>query len=294
MALMQFACPHCQGVFQVDDAMSGQTVACPHCQGHVQVAGDAAAPPETSSLNDPPQAPPEPKREPSRFPEPPSFPGQTVPSRPSPPAEPEITPQLPPRPTASPEAPVSPPSDKTSSDERAGKAKFVIECGECGGTFRSNQAMVGQHVLCPYCSARLMVPEGGGRAEPADATPADAPSIPSPAQSASSQPSPDKGRAIIVDKPQTPVEAPGSADAADDAKKHRESNVFKPAEGEQIVDPELAVKDEGKRLVKVGDQYVEIRRLTPEEKAARRFRRNIVMVVLGAIVLGVTIFFLVR
>jgi len=289
MALLQFACPHCQGVFQVDDAMSGQTVACPHCQGHVQVAGNAAVPPESSSPNDPPQAPPEPQRQPSRFPEPPSFPGQSVPSRPSPPSEPETTPNRPPRPTASPEAPVSPPSDKPSSGERAGKGKFVIECGKCSGTFRSNPAMVGQQVLCPYCSARLKVPEGGGRAEPADVTPADAPAIPTPAQPAS-----DKGRAIIVDKPQTLVDAPVNADTADDAKRHAESNVFKPAEGEEIVDPELAVKDEGKRLVKVGDQYVEIRRLTPEEKAARRFRRNIVMVVLGAIVLGVAIFFLIR
>jgi len=35
MAAMQFSCPHCGGVFQVDSSLGGQQVSCPHCRGLV-------------------------------------------------------------------------------------------------------------------------------------------------------------------------------------------------------------------------------------------------------------------
>lgn len=155
--------------------------------------------------------------------------------------------------------------------------------------------MVGQQVLCPYCNARLLVPEGGGRAEPVDASPVSAPVAPSHPTSV------EPGRAIVIEKPIEPQ--PGtsksstgasSASATEETARKQDHSIFRPAAGDEIVDPELAVKDEGTRLVKVGDQYVEIRRLSPEEKAARRFKRNIIMVVMAAVVLGVVIFFLVE
>lgn len=47
MSAVQFHCPLCDGLFQVDDALSGIEVNCPHCQGLVTVpdfAGPAAPP----------------------------------------------------------------------------------------------------------------------------------------------------------------------------------------------------------------------------------------------------------
>lgn len=158
--------------------------------------------------------------------------------------------------------------------------------------------MVGQTVLCPYCNARLTVPEGGGRAALADAG-RSAPTAPvvTPQSEATAT---EAGRAIIIDRPVEPL--PDASTTSADVKpgeaatetKKKEASIFKPAEGDEVVDPELAVKDAGTRLVKVGDQYVEIRRLSPEEKAARRFKRNVIMVVLAAVVLGGVIFFLVQ
>ncbi len=37
MAAMQFSCPHCSGLFQVDSSLGGQQVSCPHCGGLVAV-----------------------------------------------------------------------------------------------------------------------------------------------------------------------------------------------------------------------------------------------------------------
>jgi phage FluMu protein Com len=47
MSAVQFHCPLCDGLFQVDDALSGIEVNCPHCQGLVTVpdfAGPTAPP----------------------------------------------------------------------------------------------------------------------------------------------------------------------------------------------------------------------------------------------------------
>jgi len=58
MSAVQFHCPLCDGLFQVDDSLAGIEVNCPHCQGLVTVPDFAAAPPmppavETLELNCP-------------------------------------------------------------------------------------------------------------------------------------------------------------------------------------------------------------------------------------------------
>ena len=60
MAGMQFTCPHCSGVFQVDHALCGAQVACPHCQGVVVVPAaplPASARPNTAPMPAAPQMP---------------------------------------------------------------------------------------------------------------------------------------------------------------------------------------------------------------------------------------------
>lgn len=49
-------------------------------------------------------------------------------------------------------------------------------------------------------------------------------------------------------------------------------------------DAELALR-EPVRLIRQGDTLIEIRRLTPQERRARRFRRNLMMIVIGASIL---------
>ena len=51
---MQFCCPYCQGIFQIDEVLAGQQVSCPHC-AHV-VATSVGQPPNPP----PPTAPLEP------------------------------------------------------------------------------------------------------------------------------------------------------------------------------------------------------------------------------------------
>ena len=45
MAAMQFSCPHCSGLFQVDSSLGGQQVSCPHCRGVVVLPAMAGYPP---------------------------------------------------------------------------------------------------------------------------------------------------------------------------------------------------------------------------------------------------------
>jgi hypothetical protein len=56
-------------------------------------------------------------------------------------------------------------------------------------------------------------------------------------------------------------------------------------------DQDLAFR-EPVRTVRHGDTVIEIRRLTPEERRARRFRRNLMMVVIGvSILLAIVVVF---
>jgi hypothetical protein len=48
MSAVQCHCPLCEGLFQVDDALSGVEVNCPHCQGLV-IVPDFAGPPASGS-----------------------------------------------------------------------------------------------------------------------------------------------------------------------------------------------------------------------------------------------------
>ena len=44
MVAMQFSCPHCGGLFQVDSSLGGQQVSCPHCRGVVVLPAMAGHP----------------------------------------------------------------------------------------------------------------------------------------------------------------------------------------------------------------------------------------------------------
>ena len=44
MVAMQFSCPHCGGLFQVNSSLGGQQVSCPHCRGVVMLPAMAGHP----------------------------------------------------------------------------------------------------------------------------------------------------------------------------------------------------------------------------------------------------------
>jgi hypothetical protein len=50
MALIEFACPHCQACFQVDDPPPGRPLACPHCQQLMALPGSTSLGPPSAPL----------------------------------------------------------------------------------------------------------------------------------------------------------------------------------------------------------------------------------------------------
>jgi len=57
----------------------------------------------------------------------------------------------------------------------------------------------------------------------------------------------------------------------------------------KIVNPELAVREPTTKIIKIGNEEIEVRVLSPEEKARRRRKRNIIMVAFAMIVLSVMV-----
>ncbi len=54
MVAMQFSCPHCGGLFQVDSSLGGQQVSCPHCRNVVVLPAMASQPlPGLGTAQDP-------------------------------------------------------------------------------------------------------------------------------------------------------------------------------------------------------------------------------------------------
>ena len=52
MPAMQFTCPYCQGLFEVEESLAGQQVACPLCNGVVTTPGAALSIVETNPAAD--------------------------------------------------------------------------------------------------------------------------------------------------------------------------------------------------------------------------------------------------
>lgn len=55
-------------------------------------------------------------------------------------------------------------------------------------------------------------------------------------------------------------------------------------------DPDLMVRDSQIKVIKTSSgEEIEVRRLSPEEKAARRRKRNIIMIAVAAVVFAVAL-----
>lgn len=248
MSAVQFHCPLCDGLFQVDDALAGIEVNCPHCQGLVTVPDFAGPPP------------------------------------------------LPPPP---------------------GEA-MQLSCPVCTGPFQVTVELSGQDVTCPHCSQTVSVPDWH-QFQPGDAAPpplpppvepflppqlpvgrtAPIPSSPTPATKPPETPreNPASNRPLPASDPLLPpgtgsaarrtsepadLLPPGAAGAAAGERKPLPAPIPTRSAKDTVQIPTaqgyVGVHAPVKTVVHRG-QEIELRQLTPEEKARRRFVRNTILFV---------------
>ena len=193
-------------------------------------------------------------------------------------------------------------SDSTSLLEP--EALFVIACPVCLGQIAATGSLCGHDACCPLCASLFHVPFPQVAAQPA---PPAAPEPPRPEE----QPGlaedwgrvirelapPPKDREPVAEVPaaiSTAFELPEDAaePASPAARVSADGPVAPAAAGLPVVggtplDPVATelVFSEPVRTVRHGETVIEIRRLTPEERRARRFRRNVLMVVVGVSIL---------
>jgi hypothetical protein len=185
---------------------------------------------------------------------------------------------------------------------------FVVACPVCQGRVAATGSLCGHDACCPLCASLFHVPFP---------TPADRAAPPAVAQPRRDEPAglaEDWGGVILQLAPPRQDRGPGpepeppttiptefelpeaDADPAQTVDQDPAAGLTEPAtEGLPMVggaplDPAKAelVFSEPVRTIRHGDTVIEIRRLTPEERRARRFRRNVLMIVVGVSILLAT------
>lgn len=206
--------------------------------------------------------------------------------------------------------------DVAFTDDTAAPAGrlFAVACPGCRGELAVTTDMAGGEACCPTCAAPFTVPEpriadpvvpravppAETRAAPSYETPAPAPTASNAAAAATPEPVPaadapsgDAAPGLVAFEPLEPGAATATAAAAPAA----EPASSPPGPAELIPDaastttaaPEAPRGElefrEPVRSITVGDATIELRRLSPEEKQARRTRRNLLILVVGAAIL---------
>ena len=147
---------------------------------------------------------------------------------------------------------------------------LAVACPACFGAIAVASDLLGQPAECPLCGGGFRVPVAGvgdASRQPPAASPTPEASPPHRAdslrkQQPSGRPEPATSDLVTVSPQDSLAELQPSA---------------KPAGELQFQEPV--------RTVVSGDQVITLRRLTPEEKAARRARRNAVMMIAGVSIL---------
>jgi hypothetical protein len=157
----------------------------------------------------------------------------------------------------------------------APEALFVVACPVCRGQVAATGSLCGRDACCPLCASLFHVPvlPAATSAEPA-----------APAKPSAHGPTLGEDWGPVIGQLVPP--------AGPDASVTRELGGQEPADFE-YAEPEAAssatgppaagelVFQEPVRTVRHGNTVIEIRRLTPEERRTRRFRRNLMMIVVG-------------
>ena len=148
---------------------------------------------------------------------------------------------------------------------------LAVACPTCFGAIAVGADQLGQAAECPLCGCGFRVPVSAI---------ADTPQQPALAASAASTPAaepparPRKHRGESTPKPTPPTPASQPAPEAPFAQPQPQAA---PVAGLQFQEPV--------RTVGSGDQVITLRRLTPEERAVRRTRRNLIMMLTGVSIL---------
>ena len=162
---------------------------------------------------------------------------------------------------------------------------LAVACPSCFGAIAVGNELLGQAAECPLCGCGFRVPL------PAVA---DAPLQPPVAVSAAAtlpteppaRPNKTRRETTPEPPPPKPVSPPASQNPfAEPQNPFAEpQNPFAEPQNPANPHPELQFQ-EPLRTVGSGDQVITLRRLTPEEKAGRRARRNLIMMLTGVSIL---------
>jgi hypothetical protein len=203
-----------------------------------------------------------------------------------------------------------------STGERAVGDLFVVECPICRGHVAAAGSLRGRAACCPLCASLFQVPFP----EPAPPPPSEPAGPPPRTDRSRSEPTAtglgeDWGPVIETLAPpqrtqeagpgaaatsRVTFESPGGDQASADSPSAEPGPVEPPAAASPGEFPaaatasplpragDLAFK-EPVRTMLVGGEMIEIRRLSPEERRSRRFRRNLLMIVIGVSILLVIV-----
>jgi len=176
-----------------------------------------------------------------------------------------------------------------STIELGPDAMFVVACPVCLGQLAATGSLRGHDACCPLCASLFHVPFPESAAASAAAPAPQPPPSPRPtpqqqSTSAAHGLGEDWGPVIATLAP--PPSEPQPSQPLDQLP----AAAFEPPLAEPPL-AELAFK-EPVRTVQIGGEVVEIRRLSPEERRSRRFRRNLLMIVIGiSILMAIAILF---
>jgi hypothetical protein len=168
-AVLQFACPYCNGMFQVDPSLAGGEAMCPICRGVIVVPADAFGPPVSEE-----PAPPETndfdftgRKRGGMFAgldDGPSSGGDSAPA-----AGGRFAHLL-----------ESPPHDAPPE----ASSLLAMGCPHCGSPFQVDGSLAGQQAMCPACRGVVVIPDFNatepGYAPSYPPSPADSGPLPSP------------------------------------------------------------------------------------------------------------------
>ena len=132
---------------------------------------------------------------------------------------------------------------------------FVVACPGCRGWCAAAVSLAGQAAVCPQCAAAFVVPHPAAIPAP----------IPAP---------------ILLEQAAADAPAPSSAATEPLPTFELPDTLLVPG----AAPPDLQFREPVK-VVGQGPNAIELRRLTPEEKGARRRRRSFIMLLTGAAIL---------
>lgn len=163
-----------------------------------------------------------------------------------------------------------------------------FSCPHCRGMFQVDSGMAGQQVACPHCRGLLVVPAAGGYPGPAPVPPLlQSPSQVQPVQPTPVQPTPVQPTAS-ASRSSGESGRPGPLPMSPKAPARVSAPAASSMAPASVADGPIRLREPVKTVAR-GDDEVELRRLTPEERARRKMIKNVVLWGLGFVIIAITL-----